>query len=98
MTRHEQLLDKVGEISRSNLKTADFGSYMRGFVEGAEWADNNPDVDVRTQVAWQAGRQAAIDEMCACLEALLHHDNVGGFWTDYTSKEEFINALKREIK
>ena len=32
-----------------------------GFVAGAEWADEHPDIDVRTMAAWRGGYQAAID-------------------------------------
>ena len=31
---------------------------------------------------------------CKWLERHLHHDNVGGFWADATSVEEFINQFK----
>lgn len=35
-----------------------------------------------------------IDKACEWLEQHLHHDNVGGFWADATSVEEFINQFK----
>lgn len=31
------------------------------FLEGAQWADDHPDIDVRTMAAWKSGYQAAID-------------------------------------
>ena len=33
-------------------------------------------------------------DACKWLEQHLHHDNVGGFWADATSVEDFINQFK----
>lgn len=34
---------------------------------------------------------------CKWLEQHLHHDNVGGFWADATSVEDFINQFKSSL-
>ena len=38
------------------------------FINGAEWADAHPDIDVRTMAAWRGGYKEAIDKACEYLE------------------------------
>ena len=88
MTRYE----KITEAATNYYKVTRFfpEDFLKAaFRAGAIWADNNPDVDVRTQVAWQAGRKAAIDEVC---------EWIAGHWFHYENEDRFINALKREIQ
>lgn len=35
-------------------------AYEIGYIEGAEWADAHPDIDVRTMAAWQSGYDEGI--------------------------------------
>ena len=72
------------------------------FINGAEWADAHPDIDVRTMAAWQSGYKEAIDKACEWLsveldkEEELHYIHVHGF--DKERREIFLEELKKAMK
>lgn len=40
----------------------------------------------------------AVERAAEWLEANTHYDNVGGWWCDCTSKQDFINEFKKGMK
>lgn len=70
MTREEEIAraSKDNHIKRHPDFT--FGEYV-AFIDGAKWADQHPDIDVRTMDAWQSGYNEAIERACEWLRTNL---------------------------
>lgn len=62
MTREQEIKKRLFEISTSNFNNSvvDSSAYFAGYMDGAEWADAHPDIDVRTMAAWQSGYNEGI--------------------------------------
>lgn len=58
------------------------------FLEGAQWADDHPDIDVRTMAAWKSGYKEAIERACEWLQGRL----------PLTNLDEFIDEFKKAMK
>ena len=63
MTREDEIKEARHEWY---LRTQD-ADFCAGFQKGAEWADQHPDIDVRTMAAWRGGYNEAIDKACEWL-------------------------------
>ena len=57
-----------------------------------KWADEHPDIDVRTMAAWQSGYQAAIEKACEWLEM-----NVVDIWSSPCNPEKFVEQLRKAM-
>lgn len=67
MTREEQI--KQAATAKSRGETPYF---FDAFVEGAEWADRHPDISMVSALAYEAGREAAINDAGEWLKRNLH--------------------------
>lgn len=64
MTRQEQIIDaayKEAEIERQLMMHPQV--FEQGFVAGAKWADRHPDISMVSALAYEAGRNDAIEEV-----------------------------------
>ena len=65
------------------------------FINGAEWADAHPDIDVRTMAAWQSGYKEAIEKACEWLESnVCNAYNFRGDDISIGFIEQFRKAMK----
>lgn len=63
MNRQEQINEMAKEVAAYLTSDKDIQvAFADVLKRGAEWADDHPDIDVRTMAAWKSGYQAAIDE------------------------------------
>ena len=63
MTREEQINKMAKEVAAYLTYDKDIQvAFADVLKKGAQWADDHPDIDVRTMAAWKSGYQAAIDE------------------------------------
>ena len=61
MTREEEIINAAyneAEVERQLKMHPQV--FEQGFVAGAQWADQHPDIDVRTMAAWQSGYNEGI--------------------------------------
>lgn len=61
MTRGEQIEQAARALAVTKVDKRAYYQCLFDFEMGVEWADEHPDIDVRTMAAWQSGYQAAID-------------------------------------
>ena len=78
MARQEQIenaknayMAKIGALPiadepRNNLDVVD------AFIQGAEWADRHPDISMVSALAYEAGRNDAIEQACKWLKKNIH--------------------------
>lgn len=59
MTRKEEIARASKDYHLKRHPNFTFGEYV-SFIDGAEWADAHPDIDVRTMAAWQSGYNEGI--------------------------------------
>ena len=72
-------------------------AYEIGYIEGAVWADEHPDIDVRTMAAWQSGYKEAIEKACEWLKEQLQNTTFNGeplFCEIEETLEDFRKAMK----
>lgn len=86
MTRSEEIKEAR---HKWYLRTQD-ADFCAGFQKGAEWADQNPDIDVRTMAAWRGGYKEAIEKACEWLERALP--------LRPDDRDEFIEQFKEAMK
>lgn len=73
MTRQEQIIDAAyieAEIERQLEMYPQV--FEQGFVAGAKWADAHPDISVVSALAYEAGREGAINDASEWLKGNLH--------------------------
>lgn len=58
--------DQIKEMAQSTAKH--MTCVADALRRGVEWADEHPDIDVRTMAAWRSGYKEAIDKACEYLE------------------------------
>ena len=106
MTREEEI-DKVAstyaidEVKDTCNPASKRGLLYAGFVDGAEWADAHPDIDVRTMAAWQSGYNEAIEKACDLLYEYNRKQSDKMFGTVHTADvtinvADFRKAMKGE--
>lgn len=66
MTRKEEIARASKDHHLKQHPNFTFGEYV-SFIDGAEWADAHPDIDVRTMAAWRGGYKEAIEKACEWL-------------------------------
>ncbi len=89
MTREEQINKMAKEVAAYLTYDKDIQvAFADVLKRGAEWADDHPDIDVRTMAAWKSGYQAAIERACEWLQCRL----------PLTNLDEFINEFKKAMK
>ena len=59
MTRKEEIARAAKDHHLKLHPNFTFGEYV-SFIDGAQWADQHPDIDVRTMAAWQSGYNEGI--------------------------------------
>ena len=75
---------------------------MQALAFALRWADEHPDIDVRTMAAWQSGYKEAIEKACEWLSAELdkeeerHYIHVHGF--DKERREIFLEDFRKAMK
>lgn len=99
MAREQEIKKRLFEISTSNFNNSvvDSSAYFAGYMDGAEWADAHPDIDVRTMAAWQSGYKEAIDKACEWLKEQLQNTTFNGeplFCEIEETLEDFRKAMK----
>lgn len=101
MTRKEEIARASKDYHLKRHPNFSFGEYV-AFINGAEWADAHPDIDVRTMAAWRGGYKEAIEKACEWLHVELdkeeerHYIHVHGF--DKERREIFLEELKKAMK
>lgn len=100
MTRQEEIL-KAGEEIASNPFE------LEGFIEGAEWADEHPDLYSVTRKAIEREREHLIDKVCKWLDKEME-DYVERFNDDdvqpivisgsYDYKKDLIEAFRKAME
>lgn len=69
MTRQEQINEMAREVATYLTSDKDIQvAFADVLKRGAEWADEHPDIDVRTMAAWQSGYKEAIERACEWLD------------------------------
>ena len=103
MTRAKEIMKEADKVASANTQIiGDWGEHYLGFIHGAEWADQHPDIDVRTMAAWQSGYKEAIEKACEWLSAELdkeeerHYIHVHGF--DKERREIFLEDFRKAMK
>ena len=101
MTRKEEIARASKDHHLKQHPNFTFGEYV-SFIDGAEWADAHPDIDVRTMAAWRGGYKEAIEKACEWLsieldkEEELHYIHVHGF--DKERRGIFIEQFRKAMK
>lgn len=98
MTRKEEIARASKDYHLKRLPNFTFGEYV-AFIDGAEWADAHPDIDVRTMAAWQSGYNEAVSKACEWLDCYIDNylfidaENKSGIkWND------FINDFRKAME
>lgn len=68
MTRQEQIEKAATAKSRGETPY-----FFDAFIAGAKWADRHPDISMVSALAYEAGRNDAINEACEWLEQNAYH-------------------------
>lgn len=103
MNRQEEINEMAKEVATYLTSDKDIQvAFADVLKKGAEWADDHPDIDVRTMAAWQSGYKEAIERACDWLE-----ENIDSYlssviaslgYSDYVLDWNFINDFKKAMK
>ena len=108
MTREEQIIETAKSIYSPSSGIPQSLPMRVGFIEGAKWADEHPNLSEEEQVGmgglgmiWQ--KKHLIEKACKWLENELYstHDNCGYKITtsfDSVDKNEFIEYFKKAME
>lgn len=102
MTRGKQIIEEAKRIiaeahERGNNNPMVDLVITLSFSLGARWADQHPDIDVRTMAAWQSGYKEAIEKACEWLESnVCNAYNFRGDDISIGFIEQFRKAMKGE--
>lgn len=68
MTRKKQVQREAARFT-ADIEDWEMSEDLQdAFMQGAQWADANPDIDVRMMAAWRGGYKEAIERACEWLE------------------------------
>ena len=103
MTRQDEINKMAKEVAAYLTSDKDIQvAFADVLKRGAEWADDHPDIDVRTMAAWQSGYKEAIERACEWLDnELPKHIMAGREGRPYISValvDDFKKAMKYESK
>lgn len=102
MTRAKEITKEAKKFAKEIDDWEIAEDVQDAFEQGAEWADQHPDIDVRTMAAWSGGYKEAIEKACEWLSAELdkeeerHYIHVHGF--DKERREIFLEDFRKAMK
>ena len=101
MKRQEQINRMAKEVASYLTSDKDVQvAFADVLKRGAEWADDHPDIDVRTMAAWKSGYKEAIERACEWLDnelpKYIMEGRVGRPYISVALIDDFKKAMKNE--
>lgn len=88
MTRSEEIIEAAKPY-------IDDPKEYHGFIMGADWADNHPDIGVASALAYEAGQMSLMERACKWLAT--NYEDIGIRWMRDDEAEDFVEQFKKEI-